>query len=199
MNAEEKRRLVEKLVDLTVRNPVRKHPAGADGLVKEINEKIRQRMREQQIDIRLKHFSPEQLAALLNFYGTDIGKSIIASQGRISDEFASAMQLVTREVIEVTQEKGREEAFKKMQEKRESEAKPNRIDSPKPGWVLVTGTQMQDTSKNLGAIPNCSFCNEKPLNLREVVAGPNLFICRKCVIHACESLRDAGFPIEGND
>lgn len=101
MNAEEKR----KFVDLTVRDPMRKHPAEADGPVKEINEKIRQRMRKQQIEIRLKHFNPEQLVALLDFYETDMGKSIITSQGRISDEIASAMQLVTHEVMEEIQGK----------------------------------------------------------------------------------------------
>jgi|GEM_PF-5708937 len=83
-----------------------------------------------------------------------------------------------------------------MREKRDSEAKLNRIDNPKTGWVLATGTQIQGTGKNLGAIPNCSFCNEKPANRGEVVAGPNLFIGRKCVTHACEALKDSGFPVD---
>jgi len=194
MNADEKRKLVEELVALTAGDPVRKHPPGAAGL-KEIDEKIRQRMREQQINIRLKHFSPEQIVALLDFYATKMGKSILSSQGRISDEIASAMQLVVHEVIEETQDKSREGAIVREPEKREPDVKPNSIDNPKAGWVLATGSQMQGTNKDPEAIPNCSFCNEQPPNRGEVVAGPSLFICRKCVKQACEALRDSGYPI----
>ena len=200
MNAEEKRKLVEELVALSVgdpvrKHPVRKHPPGAADLFNEIDEKIRQRMREKQINVRLKHFSPEQIVALLDFYATEMGKSILTSQGRISDEIASAMQLITHEVIEETQDKRREEAFARVPEKQEPKVKLNRIDNPKPGWVLATCTQVQGSNKNPEAIPNCSFCNEKPPNLGEVVAGPNLFICRKCVKQACEALKDSGYPV----
>ena len=41
-----KRKLVEELVALSVGDPVRKHPPGAADLFNEIDEKIRQRMRE---------------------------------------------------------------------------------------------------------------------------------------------------------
>lgn len=199
MNAEEKRKLVEKLVDLTVRavrDPMRKHPALADELFKEINEKIRQQMRKQQIEIRLKHFNLEQLVALLDFYETDLGKSIIASQGLISDEIDSAMQLVTHEVLEETQDSRREVALRRLPDRHESKLKPNRIDNPGPGWVMLTGAQIQGDRENPGVIPDCSFCKEKPSNIGEMVAGPNLFICRNCVIDACEALKDSGYPVD---
>jgi len=55
-------------------------------------------MRQEQIELYIKHYEPEQLQALLDFYGTDIGKSILQSQSRVSDELAAGTRLISSEV-----------------------------------------------------------------------------------------------------
>ncbi len=55
-------------------------------------------MRQEQIELYIKHYEPEQLQALLDFYGTDIGKSILESQCRVADELAAGTRLVSSEI-----------------------------------------------------------------------------------------------------
>jgi len=63
----------------------------------EMAEKMRLRMRQEQAELYLKHFTTEQLQALLDFYKTDMGKSILESQSRVSDELAGGIRLVSGE------------------------------------------------------------------------------------------------------
>ena len=70
---------------------------------------MRQRFREEQINIRFKHFSTDQLIALLNFYETDMGESILITQNDISEEIISGFQLVSEEVSKEYSEKRHEE------------------------------------------------------------------------------------------
>ncbi|PHS06164.1 MAG: hypothetical protein COA78_14510 [Blastopirellula sp.] len=66
----------------------------------EMTEKLRLRMREEQTVLYIRHYEPEQLLALLDFYSTDIGKSILDSQKRVSDDMASGVRLVSGEIGE---------------------------------------------------------------------------------------------------
>ncbi|MEQ8407799.1 MAG: DUF2059 domain-containing protein [Gammaproteobacteria bacterium] len=48
-------------------------------------------MAELHIELRVKHMTSEQLDALLDFYAGDMGKSILAAQGRIRKEMSSIL------------------------------------------------------------------------------------------------------------
>ncbi len=109
MASENKRDLVEKLVDLTVRDPIGSISGNPSQLDLEMYEKMRQRFREEQINIRFKHFSTDQLIALLNFYETDMSESILITQNDISEEIISGFQLVSEEVSKEYSEKRHEE------------------------------------------------------------------------------------------
>lgn len=58
---------------------------------------MRFRMRQEQTELYIKHFDSEQLQALLDFYSTDIGKSILESQSKVSDELAAGTRIVSGE------------------------------------------------------------------------------------------------------
>lgn len=100
MSDEEKRKLAEKVVDLTVMNRAKAFASDSNGPNAEMTEKLRLRMREEQTVLYIKHYETEQLMALLDFYSTETGKSILASQERLSNDMASGIRLVSEEVRE---------------------------------------------------------------------------------------------------
>lgn len=98
MDTDRKRELAEKVVDLTVMNRVRSF-ANLNGVPDaEMAENLRSRMRQQQTELYLKHFEPEQLRALLDFYSTEIGQSILESQKKVSEEISAGTRIVSGEV-----------------------------------------------------------------------------------------------------
>ena len=104
MNTDNKRKLVEKLVELTVRDPVSEVTGSASEIGLELREKLRERFKEQQVNIRLRHFSEDQLKALVGFYETDMGISILEAQNRISEELAAGIELISSGVFEELQQ-----------------------------------------------------------------------------------------------
>ncbi|PCJ23362.1 MAG: hypothetical protein COA96_11945 [SAR86 cluster bacterium] len=97
MQFDEKKELVEKLVELTVRDIV----SESDTLTKvgyKFASRMKQKIRQEQVDLRLKHFAPEQIKALLNFYDTAMGKSILENQSKIDHEIASNVSIISHEV-----------------------------------------------------------------------------------------------------
>lgn len=97
MDNMQQRDLAEQLVDLIVMNRIT-----ASELITDIHIS---RLRESQITLYTKHLEAEQLQALLCFYNTEIGKSILISQQRMaiesrqSSEAASESPLITDEDI----------------------------------------------------------------------------------------------------
>jgi hypothetical protein len=65
MQSDEKKKLVEKLVDLTVRDLMSESDRSMS-TGKEFSSRMRKKFRQEQIDLRLKHFESEQIRALLN-------------------------------------------------------------------------------------------------------------------------------------
>jgi hypothetical protein len=88
VQTDEKRILAEKIVDLTVISHIQNISTIRTDMAKEMFEKVVSDMREQQIQLHLKHFETNQLAALLDFYSSEMGASILASQRRVSGELA---------------------------------------------------------------------------------------------------------------
>lgn len=98
VDTDRKRELAEKVVDLTVMSRVRSF-ANLNGVPDaDMTEKLRSRMRQEQTELYIKHFEPEQLLALLDFYNTEIGQSILESQKKVSDELAAGTRIVSGEV-----------------------------------------------------------------------------------------------------
>ena len=98
MDTERIRKLAEEVVDLTVMNRVR-YSANLNGAPDPVMaEKMRLRIRQEQIALYIKHYEPAQLQALLDFYSTDIGKSILDSQRRVSDELTAGTRIVSSEI-----------------------------------------------------------------------------------------------------
>lgn len=97
MSADSKRDLTEKVVDLTIMNRFRATATSNGKPDPEMAEKLRLRMREEQIVLHLKHFESEQLSALLEFYGTEVGASILKSQEQIASEIQAGFRLVSGE------------------------------------------------------------------------------------------------------
>ena len=85
MGTDEKRKLAERVVELTVMNR----------LQDQMPEEVKERLREEQVGLHLKHFEPEQLMALIDFYETEMGKSISLCQKRMADDFRSGIKLVS--------------------------------------------------------------------------------------------------------
>ena len=98
VDAEGKRKLAEEIVDLTVMNKFRAFSDSTSQKSLDSLNRARIRMREEQIELYVKHFEIEQLNAILDFYGTDMGKSILSSHERMSDELASGVKLVSSNV-----------------------------------------------------------------------------------------------------
>ena len=97
MDTESKRELAEKVVDLTVMNRARSFATTNGASDPAMAEKIRLRMRQEQIELYMKHYEPEQFVALLDFYNTDIGRSILESQSKVSDELAAGTRIMSGE------------------------------------------------------------------------------------------------------
>jgi hypothetical protein len=85
MGPDEKRKLAERVVELTVMNR----------LQDQMPEEAKERLWEEQVGLHLKHFEPEQLTAHIDFYETEMGKSISLSQKRMADDFRSGIKLVS--------------------------------------------------------------------------------------------------------
>ena len=98
VDSEQKRRLAEEVVDLTVMNRFRSFSAGSTGRSADGDMQARVRMRQQQTELYKKHFEVEQLTAILDFYRTELGESILTSHERLVDDMASGFRLVTEEV-----------------------------------------------------------------------------------------------------
>jgi len=98
MSGDQKRELAEKVVDQTVMHRM-KITSDSNGSNPQLTEKFRSQMREQQIDLYCKHFEIEQLQALLDFYSTEMGKSILESQKRLSGDISSGLR-IERSTIE---------------------------------------------------------------------------------------------------
>ncbi len=89
---EHKRELALRVVKLMLREPT----VTGTGITEEYRDQIRDRHYKEQTDLRVKHFSTEQLEALLNFYQSDIGKSILESQNRMIDDMG--FQIVSHDI-----------------------------------------------------------------------------------------------------
>ena len=98
VSTDEKRILAEKVVDLTVMNRARAIASDSNGRNAEKTEKLMSQMRGQQIDLYIKHYHPAQLKALIDFYDTDMGKSILVTQKHVSEDMAFG--IVTKDVGE---------------------------------------------------------------------------------------------------
>ena len=97
MPAEDKHKLVEELVDLSVRDVMNSADLSSN-LGNEITSRMRGKIRQEQIDLRMKHFEIDQIKALLEFYRTEMGKSILESQSRIEQELAEGISVLSAEV-----------------------------------------------------------------------------------------------------
>lgn len=78
---DEKRELAARVVRLMVRKPA----YSGNGITEEYKEKMTQRYFDEQTELRVQHYTTEQLQALLEFYGSDMGLSILESQNRMLD------------------------------------------------------------------------------------------------------------------
>ena len=78
---DEKRELAARVVRLMVRKPA----YSGNGITEEYKEKMTQRYFDEQTELRVQHYTTEQLQALLEFYGSGMGLSILESQNRMLD------------------------------------------------------------------------------------------------------------------
>ena len=67
MNPEQKRKLAEKLVDLAVIDPVRTPIVNGAPIENNLELEMREKIRDQQIEARVKHYTDEQLLALVGY------------------------------------------------------------------------------------------------------------------------------------
>jgi len=86
MDVDKKRKLAERAVDLTVINR----------LQDQISDEVRAKLRGEQVRLHLKHVESEQLTALIDFYVTEMGKSISISQKRMADNIRNGIKLVSQ-------------------------------------------------------------------------------------------------------
>lgn len=93
MNPDEKRKLVERLVALTMPELVCDAKSVAEETV-EFASRLREKLLQKQIELHIKHLEPEQIQALLDFYDTDMGASILKSQAKIEEELANTVSVV---------------------------------------------------------------------------------------------------------
>ncbi|MEX0963853.1 MAG: DUF2059 domain-containing protein [Pseudohongiellaceae bacterium] len=94
MQADEKLQFVERLVELTLGN-LASEPDPSTSTNNEFANALREKFRQQQIDLRMKYFEPEQIVALLEFYDTPMGRSILQKQAKIEQEIASNVSVIS--------------------------------------------------------------------------------------------------------
>lgn len=59
-----------------------------------------------QIELREKHYTDEQLDALLDFYDSELGKSITETEGLVAEEFSSRMNTELESSVDSNYTKG---------------------------------------------------------------------------------------------
>jgi len=90
------RELVEKLVAITLPD-LEREACDTAAEHDEFAESLREKFRRQQIELRMKHFEPGQVQALLDFYDSEMGASILESQAKIDRELARSVSILTDE------------------------------------------------------------------------------------------------------
>jgi hypothetical protein len=75
------RELAARVVRLMVREPA----YSGNGITEEYRQQMTQRYFDEQTELRVKHYTVEQLQALLDFYSSAMGRSILDSQNRMLD------------------------------------------------------------------------------------------------------------------
>tara|TARA_R110001592_G_scaffold254129_2_gene517449 strand:+ start:17409 stop:17783 length:375 start_codon:yes stop_codon:yes gene_type:complete len=86
----EKYNLARRLVDLTMKDsyPGRRRDKASEG-TSEVKQRSNDKFMRLWADIYAKHYSDEQLTALVEFYGSDIGISIVNAKPTLTAEFES--------------------------------------------------------------------------------------------------------------
>ena len=95
MTSESKQVLCEKVVDLTVMNRMQATATVNGTPDPDMAKKMRARMREEQIALHMKHFEADQLVAMLDFFSTEVGASILQSQKEMAADVHSGFRLVS--------------------------------------------------------------------------------------------------------
>jgi hypothetical protein len=119
------------------------------------------------VQLRAKHMSLEQLDALLEFYQSEMGVSILAAQQEVMRDFLA----------------GRGDTIGAASSSTPLQEGNKAHDSS--GWVLGNAA----ASVNASA---CSFCGDRPTDSRKLVAGSSAVICDECVRISCDILREQG-------
>lgn len=88
MPADQKRELATKVTHLMLREP----NITGQGITEEQIAELRGQYYDQQIALREKHFSERQLRALLEFYSSEIGQSILKSQEEMSNDMGISLK-----------------------------------------------------------------------------------------------------------
>ena len=90
MTQMEKQKLAERLVDLTMKDRFPGPLAeGATEARKEMRQRRGDKFMQLWAEIYAKHYADEQLLAILNFYESDIGRSILDTRPALTAEFNS--------------------------------------------------------------------------------------------------------------
>lgn len=120
-----------------------------------------------QARLRAKHMNLEQLDALLEFYQSEMGASILAAQQEVMREFLAECG----------------ETFGTFSPSQAPKTEQKEIGTS--AWVYGVGLASGNTSA-------CSFCGDCPPDPRSLVAGKSALICEECVRISCEILREQG-------
>ena len=88
----DKRKFVEQVVDLIVMSRNRSTASDLNGPNLEMTQKLRSKLREEEIALHMKHYESEHLVALLDFYNTEMGESILSAQIRMSHDMSSGLK-----------------------------------------------------------------------------------------------------------
>ena len=92
MTEDERREAVKRLFELRREFSAGKVREDTPDAIKEMRGRVHEKVREAAAELYVEHFSDEQLNAMLDFYGSELGQSIIETQSLIRDRISERMQ-----------------------------------------------------------------------------------------------------------
>ncbi|GJM12240.1 MAG: hypothetical protein DHS20C12_06430 [Pseudohongiella sp.] len=103
MQPDEKRELVRRLVEIISRDKTSEQSSPSD-IGYEFSKRMNEKIQQEQIELHMKHFDAEQIKALLDFYDSPMGRSILECQSNIDHELADNISVVSEDVHQQTVE-----------------------------------------------------------------------------------------------
>jgi polyhydroxyalkanoate synthesis regulator phasin len=98
MQPDEKRELVQRLVEIHTSQDLVSAADLSMSAGKDFSKCMTQKIQQEKIELHLKYFDTEQIRALLDFYDSPMGRSILESQSKIDFDLTEHISIISNDV-----------------------------------------------------------------------------------------------------